>query len=88
LHYYIHDDALRGANVLSNASGTVAEVIEYYSFGGIIARDMQRAGAGLRSLAEPVVDTRRILPSLCLPWLASPTACRPSPQGYSRRLAV
>ena len=33
--YYIHDDALGGANVLSNASGTVAEVIEYYPFGGI-----------------------------------------------------
>jgi RHS repeat-associated protein len=32
--YYIHDDALGGANVLSNASGTVAEVIEYYPFGG------------------------------------------------------
>ena len=35
LHYYIHDDALGGANVLSNASGKVAEMIEYYSFGGI-----------------------------------------------------
>ena len=33
--YYIHDDALGGANVLSNASGTVQEVIEYYPFGGI-----------------------------------------------------
>jgi RHS repeat-associated protein len=33
--YYIHDDALGGANVLSNASGTLAEVIEYYPFGGI-----------------------------------------------------
>ena len=33
--YYIHDDALGGANVLSNASGTVADVIEYYPFGGI-----------------------------------------------------
>ena len=33
--YYIHDDALGGANVLSNASGTVAEVLEYYPFGGM-----------------------------------------------------
>jgi RHS repeat-associated protein len=33
--YYIHDDAQGGANVLSNASGTLAEVIEYYPFGGI-----------------------------------------------------
>ena len=34
--YYIHDDAMGGANVLSNAaSGTLAEVIEYYPFGGI-----------------------------------------------------
>ena len=35
----------------------------------VVARDMQRAGAGLRSLAEPVVDT---LPSLSLPCLALP----------------
>ena len=41
--YYIHDDALGGANVLSNASGTVAEVIEYYPFGGI--RFDQRASS-------------------------------------------
>src|SRR5215469_16999821 len=33
--YYIHDDALGGAHVLSNASGTVQEVIEYDPFGGI-----------------------------------------------------
>jgi hypothetical protein len=26
----------------------------------VIARDMQRAGAGLRSLAEPVVDTTSV----------------------------
>ena len=31
---YIHDDHLTGASVLSNASGTVAEVLEYYPFGG------------------------------------------------------
>jgi RHS repeat-associated protein len=33
--YYIHDDALGGTNVISNASGTVAEVLDYYPFGGI-----------------------------------------------------
>src|SRR5713226_8621454 len=38
----------------------------------LIARDMQRAGAGLRSIAEPVVDTTSDLPSLSLPCLASP----------------
>jgi len=38
----------------------------------VIARDMQRAGAGLRSIAEPVVDTTSDLPSLSLPCLASP----------------
>jgi DNA invertase Pin-like site-specific DNA recombinase len=38
----------------------------------IIARDLQKAGAGLRSLAEPVVDTLPILRNWCLPCLASP----------------
>ena len=28
--YYIHDDALGATNVISNASGTVAEVLDYY----------------------------------------------------------
>jgi transposase-like protein len=35
------------------------------------AHDMQRSGAGLRSIAEPVVDTSPILPSLSLPCSAS-----------------
>ena len=39
----------------------------------VIARDMQRAGAGIRSLAEPVVDTTSDLPSLSLPCLAVQT---------------
>jgi len=38
----------------------------------VIARDMQRAGAGLRSIVESVVDTKSDLPSLSLPCLASP----------------
>jgi DNA invertase Pin-like site-specific DNA recombinase len=38
----------------------------------VIARDMQRAGAGLRSLAEPVLDPRATSRSLCLPCLGSP----------------
>ena len=33
--YYIHDDPLGGTNVISNASGTLAEVLDYYPFGGI-----------------------------------------------------
>ena len=37
----------------------------------LIARDMQRAGAGLRSIAEPVPHHIPILPSLSLPSLAS-----------------
>jgi DNA invertase Pin-like site-specific DNA recombinase len=32
----------------------------------VIARDMQRAGAGLRSLAEPVVDTTSVFAELVL----------------------
>jgi DNA invertase Pin-like site-specific DNA recombinase len=36
----------------------------------VIARKVQRAGAGLRSIAEPVVH-RRILPSLCSPCWSS-----------------
>ena len=32
--YYVHDDVLGGTNVVSNASGTVSQVIEYYPFGG------------------------------------------------------
>jgi DNA invertase Pin-like site-specific DNA recombinase len=35
----------------------------------VIARDMQRAGAGLRSLAEPVVDTTSDFAELLLPML-------------------
>jgi DNA invertase Pin-like site-specific DNA recombinase len=41
----------------------------------VIARDVQRAGAGLRSLAQLVVNTliRRVIPrSLCWPCWASP----------------
>ncbi|HEY2458542.1 MAG TPA: recombinase family protein [Candidatus Acidoferrum sp.] len=36
----------------------------------VIAREMQRAGAGIRSLAEPYLDTRPILPKSSLPFLA------------------
>jgi DNA invertase Pin-like site-specific DNA recombinase len=42
----------------------------------VIARDMQRAGAGLRSLAEPVLDTTETSPSSCLP-------CWPWPRSWS-----
>jgi len=35
----------------------------------VIARDMQRAGAGLRSLAEPVVDTTSDFAELVLAML-------------------
>jgi DNA invertase Pin-like site-specific DNA recombinase len=35
----------------------------------VIARDMQRAGAGLRSLAEPVVDTMSDFAELVLAML-------------------
>jgi DNA invertase Pin-like site-specific DNA recombinase len=38
----------------------------------VIARDMQRVGAGLRSLAEPVLDTTGVLRNLCLPCLVWP----------------
>ena len=38
----------------------------------VITRDIQRAGAGLRSLAEPVLIPRAISQSLCLPCLAWP----------------
>jgi hypothetical protein len=33
--YYIHDNALGGANVLSDANANVAEVLEYYPLDGI-----------------------------------------------------
>jgi DNA invertase Pin-like site-specific DNA recombinase len=35
----------------------------------VIARDMQRAGAGLRSIAEPVVDTTSDFAELVLAML-------------------
>jgi DNA invertase Pin-like site-specific DNA recombinase len=38
----------------------------------VIARDMQRAGAGLRSLAEPVLDTTGDFAELGLPCWAWP----------------
>jgi DNA invertase Pin-like site-specific DNA recombinase len=38
----------------------------------VVAREMQRAGAGIRSLAEPYLDTTPILPGSFLRSLASP----------------
>ncbi len=44
----------------------------------VIARDMQRAGAGLRSLAEPVIDTTSDFAELMLAMLgmAAKLECR------------
>jgi RHS repeat-associated protein len=41
--YYIHDDHLGGSSVISDASANVAEVMEYYPFGG--TRFDQRSGS-------------------------------------------
>jgi hypothetical protein len=41
--YYIHDDHLGGSSVISDASVNVAQVLEYYSFGGM--RIDQRSGS-------------------------------------------
>jgi len=57
----------------------------------VIARDMQRAGAGLRSIAEPVVDTTlrfcRACP--CHAWrrgkARTPAHCRAHGAGPGRR---
>jgi Resolvase, N terminal domain len=38
----------------------------------MIARDLQKAGAGLRSLARPALDTTGDLPNWCLPCLGLP----------------
>jgi DNA invertase Pin-like site-specific DNA recombinase len=50
----------------------------------VIARDMKRAGAGLRSLAEPVLDTTGDFAELVLAMLAWPrswsAAASPSAQ--------
>ena len=44
-----------------------------------IARDMQRAGAGLRSLAEPVVDTTSDFAKLVLAMLGVATKLQRQP---------
>ena len=41
--YYIHDDHLGGSSVISDASANVAQVLEYYPFGGM--RIDQRSGS-------------------------------------------
>jgi hypothetical protein len=41
--YYIHDDHLGGSSVISDANANVAEVMEYYPFGG--TRFDQRSGS-------------------------------------------
>ena len=33
--YYNHNDNLSGSNVITNASSTVVELLDYYPFGGI-----------------------------------------------------
>ena len=50
----------------------------------VIARDMQRAGAGIRSLAEPFLDTTSdfaeiVLPSLALPRSSNAAALSSAP---------
>src|SRR5690349_22912391 len=54
----------------------------------VIARDMQRAGAGLRSIAEPVVDTTSDFAELVLAMLgvaAKLERLRPPARGRVRR---
>src|SRR6266851_10002798 len=51
----------------------------------VIARDMQRAGAGLRSLAEPVVDTTSDFAELVLAMLG--VAAKPERRRIAERTA-
>ena len=51
----------------------------------VIARDMQRAGAGLRSIAEPVVDTTSDFAELVLPCLALPRSSNADASPSARR---
>src|SRR5215831_3141963 len=55
--YYIHDDALGGTNVVSNASGTVSQVIEYYPFGGTRLDDQTAAFGEQRRFTGHEFDT-------------------------------
>ena len=43
----------------------------------VIARDMQRAGAGLRSIAKPVVDTKSDFAELVLAMLSVAAKLKP-----------
>jgi DNA invertase Pin-like site-specific DNA recombinase len=54
----------------------------------VIARDMQRAGAGLRSIAEPVVDTTSDFAEVVLPCLASRQSSNAAASPSAPRAAV
>src|SRR5216683_2113740 len=54
----------------------------------MIARDMQRAGAGLRSMPSRLSIPPRILPSLSLPCLVSPLSWNADASPSARRAAV
>jgi hypothetical protein len=53
----------------------------------VIAREMQRAGAGIRSLAEPYLDTTSDLRRSSLPSLASPRSWSAAASGSAPREA-
>jgi hypothetical protein len=53
----------------------------------VLARDMQRAGAGLRSIAEPVVDTTSDFAELVLAMLALPRNLNAAASPNARRAA-
>ena len=53
----------------------------------VIARDMQRAGAGIRSLAEPFLDPRPTLPRSSSPYLALPLSLNAAASGAHRARA-
>jgi uncharacterized protein RhaS with RHS repeats len=49
--YYIHDDHLGGSSVISDASANVAQVLEYYPFGGT-RLDQQTSSFGEQRRAD------------------------------------
>jgi DNA invertase Pin-like site-specific DNA recombinase len=54
----------------------------------VIAREMQRAGAGIRSLAEPFLDTTSDLPRSFSPSLALPRSWNTAESGSARHGAA
>jgi Resolvase, N terminal domain len=53
----------------------------------VIARDMQRAGAGIRSLADPFLDTTSHFAEIILPSSASRPSSNPAVSSNARRAA-